>query len=53
MLLEADLSFKRVILVCKAFHSRRALLSYQRYFPTETKFSVLPVPDQMGHTKDN
>jgi uncharacterized SAM-binding protein YcdF (DUF218 family) len=44
---------KKVILVCKAGHSRRALLSYQAVFPIETEFFVSPVIDRYGITKEN
>lgn len=44
---------KKVIIVCKASHSRRALLSYQSEFPIETEFIVSPVIDRFGITKEN
>lgn len=44
---------KKVIIVCKAGHSRRALLSYQAEFPKETEFFVSPVIDRYGITKEN
>ncbi|HDR6248204.1 TPA: YdcF family protein [Bacillus cereus] len=44
---------KKVIMVCKAGHSRRALLSYQAKFPKETEFFVSPVIDRYGITKEN
>lgn len=53
VLVKAGIFVKRAILVCKAFHSRRALLTYQYSFPAETEFMVAPVPDQRGITKDN
>lgn len=43
----------KVIIVCKAGHSRRALLCYQAEFPKETKFFVAPVVDRYGITKEN
>jgi uncharacterized SAM-binding protein YcdF (DUF218 family) len=39
---------KRVILVCKAYHSRRALLTYQSVFPSDVNFFVSPVVDMRG-----
>ncbi|MEE6451117.1 YdcF family protein [Gottfriedia acidiceleris] len=42
-----------VIIVCKAGHSRRALLSYQSEFPKETEIIVSPVIDRYGITKEN
>jgi len=53
VLKEQGLSIKRAILVCKAFHARRALLSYQYSFPTGVEFLVAPVPDRRGIAKDN
>ncbi len=43
----------KVIIVCKAGHSRRALLCYQAEFPKETEFLVSPVVDRYGITKEN
>jgi uncharacterized SAM-binding protein YcdF (DUF218 family) len=43
---------RKAILVCKAYHSRRALLTYQKIFP-EVTFGVAPVPDYRGITKEN
>lgn len=44
---------RKVILVCKSYHARRALLTYQIYFPKEATFFVSPVTDKTGITKDN
>ncbi|EOP54379.1 MULTISPECIES: YdcF family protein [Bacillus] len=44
---------KKVIIVCKAGHSRRALLCYQAEFPKETEFFVSSVIDRYGITKEN
>lgn len=43
---------KKAILVCKSYHARRALLTYQIDFK-ETTFLVRPVTDKTGTTKDN
>ena len=43
----------KVIIVCKACHSRRALLTYQSVFPLETEFYVAPVVDRYDITKEN
>lgn len=43
----------KVILVCKAYHSRRALLTYQSVFPANTVFYTAPVRDKRGMSKDN
>ncbi|MGZ9583707.1 YdcF family protein [Paenibacillus marinisediminis] len=44
---------QKAILVSKSYHARRALLTYQVYFPRETHFYVSPVTDKTGITKDN
>lgn len=44
---------RKVVFVCKNYHARRALLTYQVYFPQETTFYVSPVIDKTGITKDN
>ncbi|WJH33764.1 YdcF family protein [Paenibacillus sp. CC-CFT747] len=43
----------KVVLVCKNYHARRALLTYQFHFPKETIFQVSPVVDRTGTTKAN
>lgn len=53
VLQEGAIHHKKVILVCKAGHSRRALLCYQSVFPKETEFLVSPVVDRYEITKDN
>jgi uncharacterized SAM-binding protein YcdF (DUF218 family) len=50
---ENKLPVKKVILVCKAYHSRRALLTYQTVFPNDIEFFVASVPDKRGIRKDN
>lgn len=44
---------KKVIMVCKLYHSRRALLTYQTAFPKETEFLIAPVIDKTGISKEN
>ena len=44
---------KKVILVCKEYHSRRALFTYQKVFPAYTEFFVEPVTDAKGLSRDN
>jgi uncharacterized SAM-binding protein YcdF (DUF218 family) len=43
----------KVIMVCKGYHSRRALLTYQTEFPKETEFFISPIIDRTGITKEN
>ncbi len=50
---ENMLSVKQAILVCKAYHSRRALLTYQSVFPKDIEFFVACVPDKREIRKDN
>jgi uncharacterized SAM-binding protein YcdF (DUF218 family) len=42
----------KVILSCKAFHARRALLSYQTVFPSDVEFLVSPVVDRRNFSKE-
>ena len=47
------LNVKKAIIVCKAFHSRRSLLTYEYVFPNEMKFLVSTITDKRGLNKDN
>lgn len=47
------ISFNKAIIVCKAAHSRKALLCYQHEFPEGIEFIVTPVIDRYGITKEN
>ncbi len=44
---------KNAIIVCKAFHSRRALLTYQAIFPEYINFYVITVDDRTKIRQDN
>lgn len=48
---EKGIVVKTVLLVCRSFHARRALMLYQMAFP-ETEFVVCPV-DTVNVTKEN
>lgn len=50
---ENKLPIKKGILVCKEYHSRRALLTYQLVFPKDIQFFVATVPDNKLVLKDN
>ncbi|XID91868.1 YdcF family protein [Paenibacillaceae bacterium WGS1546] len=50
---EAGIEVNKVILACKAGHSRRALLTYQTVFPKNVTFLIAPVIDKTGISKDN
>lgn len=47
------LNVKNVIMVCKAHHSRRALMTYQTVFPLDIKFMISTIIDNRGIDKDN
>lgn len=53
LLEEANLKFDKVMLVCKAYHSRRSLLTYQYIFPKNTKFLVAPIIDKRGLNRES
>lgn len=53
MLQEMHIPHKRVLLVCKAYHARRALLTYESVFPKDTAFLVASIPDKRGLCKEN
>ncbi len=48
---EKQISVRKALLVCKAFHARRCLMAYQAAFPT-VEFYVIPVTGY-DITKDN
>ena len=53
LLKKMNFKIDRVILVCKAFHSRRALLTYQYLFPKTTEFLVASTVENRGLKKEN
>ena len=48
----SGLKIEKALLVCKAYHARRALMTYQTVFP-ELEFIVLPIIDKREITRDN
>lgn len=50
---EYSLDIGTVILVCKTFHSRRALFTYQKVFPKQTDFYVQSIADERNILADN
>ena len=50
---ENNIVIKKAILVCKAHHARRALLTYQTAFSFEVEYIVCPVIDDRDVRKDN
>lgn len=53
VLQESSLDVQKVILVTKAHHSRRALLTYQTVFPLAIEFVLCPVIDEREIRKDD
>ncbi len=53
VLQEKNIKIKKCILVCKSYHARRALLTYQTAFPKNIKFIVCPIVDDKNITRDN
>jgi uncharacterized SAM-binding protein YcdF (DUF218 family) len=51
LLQDRGIVVKKAILVCKAYLSRRALLTYQMVFP-DVAFGVAPVADYRGISRD-
>ena len=50
---QKDILVKKAILVCKAHHARRALLTYQSAFSSEIEYIICPVIDNRNIKKDN
>ena len=48
-----NIDVQKAILVCKSYHSRRALLTYELIFPLGVKFYVSTVTDGSGASRDN
>lgn len=44
---------KKALLVCKAHHAQRALLTYQTVFPSAVEFIICPIIDDRDVRKDN
>jgi Uncharacterized conserved protein len=53
VLQEAQIEVNKVIMVCKAAHACRGLLTYKTVFPKEVEFYIAPVIDKTGISKDN
>lgn len=53
VLQNSNLKTNKVILVCKAHHTRRCLLTYQTAFPTGVEFIVCPIIDERDVQKNN
>lgn len=49
---ECGIEVRRAILVCKAFHARRALLTYATEFPPDVEFMVCPTLDHRQICRD-
>ena len=46
-------NIKTILFVCKAFHSRRVLMTAKKFFPTNIKFCFYPVIDERNIRKEN
>ena len=53
LLKDKNIKVKSVLLVCKAYHSRRALLTYQTIFPKDIEFYISTVTNEKDIRKDN
>lgn len=53
MLKNMNIKADKIILVCKAYHSRRTLFTYSYNFPTNTEFLVASVVDKHGLCRNN
>jgi uncharacterized SAM-binding protein YcdF (DUF218 family) len=53
VIVRAGLEINAAIIVCKAFHARRAYLAYSAAFPKHVQFMVSPVHDDRDIRKDN
>jgi uncharacterized SAM-binding protein YcdF (DUF218 family) len=50
---ENEIEIKTALLVCKAFHARRALMTYQTEFDSHINYIIVPVIDDRDIKKDN
>ena len=53
LLMQKDLKIHSALLVCRGFHSRRALLTYQKYFHQNIQLICITVPGKVEITKAN
>ncbi|WP_438449234.1 YdcF family protein [Gorillibacterium sp. sgz5001074] len=53
LIIERNIKVSQVIMVCKAQHSRRALMTYQTVFPLNVRFLMEPIQDKNNITRDN
>ena len=53
VIVQAGLQINAAIIVCKAFHARRAHMAYSAVFPEHIRFMVSPVHDDRDIRKDN
>lgn len=50
---ERNIEVRKVIMICKAQHSRRALMTYQTIFPLDIRFLIDPIIDKNNITREN
>lgn len=46
-------NIKNILIVCKTFHTRRALMTAQNFFPESINYLFLPLPDEREIYKEN
>ncbi|MFA6428104.1 MAG: YdcF family protein [Candidatus Buchananbacteria bacterium] len=55
-LIERSIGFKnikKIMFVCKAFHTRRVLMTAKKFFPSNIKYYFCPVIDERNIKKEN
>lgn len=50
---QQNIEVNKAILVCKAYHARRALLTYQAAFSSKIEYIICPIIDDRDVRKDN
>ncbi|MFA6198598.1 MAG: YdcF family protein [Patescibacteria group bacterium] len=50
---QQNIEVNKAILVCKAFHARRALLTYQAAFSSKIEYIICPIIDDRDVRRDN
>jgi len=53
VIIKNGIEIKTALLVCKAFHARRALMTYQTEFDSHINYIVVPVIDERDIRKNN
>jgi len=48
-----NIKIKKALFICKAHHSRRALMTYKTEFSKDIEFIVIPITDERNIAKEN